>query len=1062
MDQNSPPPPPPPPKSAIPRRGPPLTAIRTDLAQQQQSQLPQPPSQQQQQQQQQRTRPVLQKPRPQRPRPTEVVANQPPGVPLQPEPARKVASKTSLRGLFARNKALREERKSETTLPAVGERRGSTTPSTTVPDTPRSIAPTLASGSTLHASSQVATPTESTFTLDRPGRGTRVKPEPKSKVSSSWTPPPLFQAYPQASKHARLAVPNIAPDTILRIHATQAGNFRNPFQPGEADGGDADADVAKKGKKDAKDKKPVKRGGANSLDQIVFLKKIFVLATAGYLLQYSGEGSYDRLPEKIMRLGPASAAFASDSIPGKHHVVQISQKSTDDGTAPAATGRTFLSRFGLQTAESRRSVKTYLVIMSSAQEMNSWLIALRKTIEALGGKKYVPELAPGEDSETPEVPSNTLLAHRGSRLLASRKSSLRESNPPSPLSDSFPLPPSATTTHRKSFYQEEEQERQTQQPPRIPSPVKTSNRLSISGPLDIVTIPSTTSTFGDSDIIFENPRDAPQPTPSSKIIPNSPPPLPPAVETPAQSPAITPRLRKPSSSISSNPNRRSLNSYTATQLERQGEVARASRPLSFVGNGPTTSLPPQNTGRPGPNVRLSLVRGESSRSMLSDDATSRKTPTLEPSSKVSSRNAETPSSNIGTKRDSILNTQKRQSLISSSRSVTPPNISAIATARTIPTIPPRKYSLTRSESSESVTPTAGTPRYYQQNKLPDMNHTPRLPQQRLAQLTQSRLPSVTEKERPLTRLPKINSDSSESTTPMSTPPPSNLARFALGKDRANRVSASTSKAREPQSRSTSALNHQQPRQPTTASALPEDQAGLQSRTTTPASSPQTPQTPREESSRRSSIITSQPQYQQTSPRARRNPNLSFLPPAPPPNVPLPQAPPPNIAFRHIPLWQKRHLQQPSHPPQSQLPQPPPLQPPPQQTQQQQTHLPRPSISSSLTSAASSPAPPPAASSGINQQHSRRRSSELRSLHLQMANMLNNSIMHRKQSDVSLAGTTTTTTTTATNTANATPTSEYPPPLNMNMNMNMRLNPHPQRRSQSPQKRDDQRNPNSLD
>lgn len=1045
MDQNSPPPPPPPAKSAIPRRGPPLTAIRTDLAQQQQSQ---PPPQQHQQQHQQRTRPVLQKPRPQRLRPTEVVANQPPSVPLQSGPTRKVASKTSLRGLFARNKALREERKTETTLlPAVGERRGSTTPSTTVPDTPRSIAHTLASGSTLHASSsQVATPTESTFTLDRPSRGARVKPEQKSKVSSSWTPPPLFQAYPQASKYARLAVPNIAPDTILRIHATQAGSFRNPFQPGEAEGGDAEA--AKKGKKDAKDKKHVKRGGANSLDQIVFLKKIFVLVTAGYLLQYSGEGSYDRLPEKIMRLGPASAAFASDSIPGKHHVVQISQKSTDDGTAPAAAGRTFLSRFGLQTAESRRAVRTYLVIMSSAQEMNSWLIALRKTIESLGGKKYVPELAPGDDSEAPEVPSNTLLSHRGSRLLASRKSSLRESNPPSPLSDTFPMPPSATSTHRKSFYQEEEQEQQIQQPPRIPSPVKTSNRLSISGPLDIVTIPSTTSTFGDSDIIFENPRDAPLPTPPSKITPDSPPPLPPAVETPAQSPAITPRLRKPSST-SSNTNRRSLTSYTATQLERQGEIARASRPLSFIGNGPAAapSLPLQNTGLPGPNVRLSLLRGYSSRSLLSDESTTRRTPTTETAPKLPSRTAETPTSNIGTKRDSILNTQKRQSLISSSRSATPTSSSAIATARTIPTIPPRKYSLSRTESSESVTPAAGTARYYQQNKLPDMNHTPRLPQQRPSQLTQSRLPSVTEKGRPSTRLPKINSDSPESTTPTSTPPPSNLARFALGKDRANRVSASTSKARESPSRSTPALSHQQPRQPTIA-PVSDDQPGPQSRTTTPASSPQTPQTPREESSRRSSIITSQPQSQQTSPRARRNPNLSFLPPAPPPNVPLPEAPPPNIAFRHIPLWQKRHLQQPSHPPQSQLPQPPPAS---QQTQQQ-THLPRPSISSSsLTSAASSPAPPAASSSAAtNQQHPRRRSSELRSLHLQMANMLNNSIMHRKQSDVTLAGTTTTTTT-ATNTANATPTSEFPPPLNMNMN----LNPYPQRRSQSPQKRNDQ-------
>lgn len=929
---------------------------------------------------------------------------------------------------------MREGKKTETTLPTVGERRGSTTPSTTVPDTPRSIAPTLASGSTLHASSQGATPTDSTSNLDRPSKGNKVKPEPKSKVSSSWTPPPLFQAYPQASKHARLTVPNISADTILRFHATQAGDFLNSSPASEREGGDADA--AKKSKKDAKDKKPVKRGRTNSLDQIIFLKKIFVLVTAGYLLQYSGEGSYDRLPEKIMRLGPASAAFASDSIPGKHHVVQISQKSTDDGTVPAAAGRTFLSRFVLQTTESRRSVRTFLVVMPNAQEMNSWLITLRKTIESLGGKKYVPELAPGDENEAPEAPGNTLLAHRGSRLLASRKSSLRESNSPSPLSDQFPVPPSTTSTHRKSFYQEEEQDQRPEHQPRVPSPVKTSNRLSISAPLDIVTTPSTSITFGGSNIIFENPRQAPQPTQTSRDTPTSPPPLPPAVETPAQSPGITPRLRRPSASTSNNTNRRSLTSYTATHLERQGEIARASRPLSFVGKGPVdTAVPsPQNTSSQGPNVRPSLVRGESSPSILSNDTASRKTPTIEPASKVPSRFGESPTSNIGVKRDLILNKQTQPSLISSSRSTTAASNSPIATARTIPTIPPRKYSLTRTESSEAVASAAGTSRYYPQNKLPDIEHTPRLQQKRLSQLAQSRLPSVTEKGRPLTRLPKINSDAPASTTPTSTPPPSNLARFALGNDRANKVSASTAKAREPQSLGASALSHQQPRQ--TAITPSEDQSGLPSRTTTPASSPQTPRTPREDSSRRSSIITSQTESQQTSPRARRNLNLSFLPPAPPPDVPLPEAPP-HTSVRHMSLWQKRHQKQPSHPPQSQLPQPPPLLP-------QQTHLPRPSLtSSSLTSAASSPGPPPAGSTTANRQHSRRRSSELRSLHLQMANMLNNSIMQRKQSDASLAGTTTTT---ATNTANATPTSEFPPPLNLNMN------PYPQRRSQSPQKR----------
>ncbi|EED15443.1 peptidase family M20/M25/M40 protein [Talaromyces stipitatus ATCC 10500] len=988
MDQNSPPPPPPPPKSAIPRRGPPLAALRTDIAQQQHQQ----PQLQAQSQPQQRTRPVLQKPRVQRLRPPEAVANEPQSVPQQPEPTKRVASKTSLRGLFARNKALREERKTENSLPAVGERRGSTTPSTTVPDTPRSVAHTIASGSTLHASSQVATPTESTFNVETPNKSTRVRPELKSKVSSSWTPPPLFQAYPQASKHARLAVPNISPDSILRIHATQAANLRNPSQQGEAEG--ADADTTKKNGKAARDKKPVRRAGSTTLDQIVFLKKIFVLVTTGYLLQYSGEGNYDRLPEKIMRLGPTSAAFASDSIPGKHHVLQISQKSTDDGAPAAATsGRTFLSRFGLQTAESRRAVRTFLVVMSSAQEMNSWLVALRKTIESLGGKKHVPETAPGDDSEASDVPSNTLLAHRGSRLLASRKSTLIESNPPSPSSDTFQGQSPAAS--KRDSYQEGDQ----QQQPRVPSLVKATNRLSISSPLDIVTIPTG---FGDSDIIFENPRDAPQPTQGSRTTPTSPPSVPPA-ETLVQTPATTPgRLRKHSTPTTASMNRRSLTSYTATQLERQGEIARASRPLSFVGSANTsapkgTSAAPQHPSIPGPNVRLSLLHGESSRSALSHDATSRKTATTEPTSKAADKASE--QGPAGVKEDSIPSTQKRHSLISG-RITTTTSSSAIATARTIPTIP-RKYSLTKTESSEPATPASTTRRYYQQHKLPDINHTPRLPQQqRSSQLTQSRLPSVTERGRPLPRLPKISGESSETTTV----PSSNLAQSALSKDRATKASATAAKDRIQ-------LPHRSTHPPTS-----EDPSSLQSKASTPTSSPRTPQTPREDSSRRNSYIMPQPQSQQTSPRAttRRNPNLSFLPPAPPPNVPLPAVPTPNIAFRHIPLWQRRHLQQPStQPPQSQLPQPPPLQRQPQQ----QKHLPRPSIS---TSSLASSSPPTAATA--NQQHSRRRSSELRSLHLQMANMLNDSIMHRKQSDISATGAPTTT-------ADATPTSEFPPPYN---------------------------------
>lgn len=1004
MDQNqSPPAPAPPPKSAIPRRGPTLAAIRTDIAQQslsQQQQQPQPQPQQQQQQLQRR--PVLQKSRPQRPRPPEPIANQQYNVPLQSEPPKKVSSKSSLRSLFARSKALREERKTDVSLPTVGERRGSTTPSTTVPDTPRSVAPTLASESTIHASPQVATPAGSTFSLEKSSKPTtKTKPEIKSKATPSWAPPPLFQAYPQALKHARLAVPNISTETLLRLQATRSEQASDGFHQGEKQDGDNDA--VKKNKKDVKDKRPAKRGESNALDQIILLKKIFVLVTSGYLLQYSGEGNYARLPEKVMRLGAESAAFASDAIPGRHYVVNITQKSTPEGTVPPTPGRKFLSRFGLQTAESRRAVRTLLVVMPNAHEMNSWLITLRKTIETLGGKKFAPELA--DNTKDVDLQGDTILAHRGSRLLISRNSSLKESLPSSlPESSSRQSP--APSSHRKSLYQDEDFHQQQQERPRIPSPVKKGSRLSISSPLDPGIEPGVTSKLDGSDVIFESPRDAPRPIQRSKGSSNSPPTTSSAVESATQSPASGKQpSRRSSTSVSHiNINRRSLTMYAANQLERQREIARTSRPLSYIDRNSSNTPDAKDSVTPRPDTTAqpaasghSLMREDSSQSLVSSEGAARKASVTKTVNKTHENVPEILWGSASLTRQSmILQGDNTSSTIPS----TTPS-SGNTTIRHGPIIPPRKYSLTRTESSESVAASSGHTRYYQTTRLPDVNHTPRLPSQRLAQLNHSRLPSSAEKGNPSARTPKTSNDTTEPRSSTSTPVPGSLPRFALGKSRFTRVPAAASKTPEVQNR-----NIQQIRQ--SKAAASSDETALRSKSSTPASSPQTPQTPqtpREEiSSRRSSIIASQSQLQQPSPRTRRNPNLSLLPPAPPPNVPLPEAPPLDTDFRHkISLRQRRHLQEQtsSQPPQTALPQPPPV----VQRPQQQTHPTRPSLSTSvssplLTTAASSASIIPRATA--NPQHTRRRSSELRSLHLQMANMLHNSIMHRKQSDANMA------------------------------------------------------------
>lgn len=116
-----------------------------------------------------------------------------------------------------------------------------------------------------------------------------------------------------------------------------------------------------------------------------------MLVTAGYILQYSGDGDFDRLPEKVLKLGKDSAAFASDLITGKHWVLQILQSVNEDGTVTAGPKNNLLSRLRLQTASARREASSFLLVLESAEEMDAWMTAVRKEIEALGGAKVKDE-----------------------------------------------------------------------------------------------------------------------------------------------------------------------------------------------------------------------------------------------------------------------------------------------------------------------------------------------------------------------------------------------------------------------------------------------------------------------------------------------------------------------------------------------------------------------------------------------------------------------------------------------------------------------------------------------
>ncbi|RAL61632.1 hypothetical protein DID88_002701 [Monilinia fructigena] len=200
------------------------------------------------------------------------------------------------------------------------------------------------------------------------------KPELKTSPKISvFDPPPLFKSYPQSVKHARLAAPTLSADTIIRTSNHNRNNSLGDEIPQKADTG---------------------------ADQGDWTEKIFVLATSGCLLQYSGEGNFDRLPEKIIQLGKESVAFASDVIPGKHWVLQVSQSMNADGV-PTSDSRSLLSRIAFRSPDYRRNATSLLLVLDSAEEMDAWIAVLRKEIESLGGKKQTTEIGTVKIDEKP-------------------------------------------------------------------------------------------------------------------------------------------------------------------------------------------------------------------------------------------------------------------------------------------------------------------------------------------------------------------------------------------------------------------------------------------------------------------------------------------------------------------------------------------------------------------------------------------------------------------------------------------------------------------------------------
>ncbi|KAI8944973.1 hypothetical protein F4801DRAFT_158467 [Xylaria longipes] len=311
-------------------------------------------------------------------------------VPLRAERAMKRESKIGLRSMFTRSKAGKIDKDTEEPSPRVGLR-------------PAGIRASLADFGNwpykLHSSRSEAS-LVSTISVDprltsndisgpyRPPQGSSRTEKPQSVeplsgqvVSTTWNPPPLFQVYPQAVKHATLPACNVSVEALARNSEArgskliQGSRIRIPEHVNESN---------IKAKGDTLKKKQRVAGLRNSLE---WTSKIFVLITSGYLLQYAAEGTYNRVPEKILQLTATSAAYASDLIPGRHWVLQVASATDADGHSFTDSK----SRRSKLLVKDNRRVSNMLLIFENPESMDNWLAVLRREIACHGGKRRISE-----------------------------------------------------------------------------------------------------------------------------------------------------------------------------------------------------------------------------------------------------------------------------------------------------------------------------------------------------------------------------------------------------------------------------------------------------------------------------------------------------------------------------------------------------------------------------------------------------------------------------------------------------------------------------------------------
>ncbi|KAJ2903475.1 hypothetical protein MKZ38_009874 [Zalerion maritima] len=267
-------------------------------------------------------------------------------------------------------------------------------------------------------------------------------PKAPTAAAATWHPPPLFQAYPQAIRHAHLPAPALSADALIRQNARRGSDLHLLEDLNQTTSALETDGQSSKAQNSEKSKKRHRRNTSTSTLKLDWTTKVFVLVTSGYLLQYSGEGQFDRGPEKILQLNKTSAAFASDSIPGRHWVLQVCSSMEPDGTL-ASDSRSIFSRIPFRGE--KKSASNFLMVFEDADDMESWIVLLRREIEALGGKKNLSET--GKPKVVEALVSGSLKPQASQRTLIVRDPE-RFSRVISPDQFSWNNESSASSQHR--------------------------------------------------------------------------------------------------------------------------------------------------------------------------------------------------------------------------------------------------------------------------------------------------------------------------------------------------------------------------------------------------------------------------------------------------------------------------------------------------------------------------------------------------------------------------------------------------------------------------------------